>query len=257
MMYFTKEELEEITGKLLDNPTRETLKELNNKYNGVEMLNNNEVVEMSVETPQSYEIPPVVEQPVEEQIVNQISPVEVQQQVMVEQPTTPIPAAVVEEQVANPIPPVMDNQVVTPIPNYETPVEAPIPVVETPVMSVEQPIINQVDQNIPANNMNVDMQVPSFEIPQVTPNVDNSINNEPINFTGNLWEPQNQNDLMATTDSFNAGPIEQNTQIPVGNEPFFGGTTEQVNNPIPINNSMPQMPQGPSMFGQFEQNYNI
>lgn len=35
MKYFTKEELEEIVARLLDSPTRETLKELSDKYNGL------------------------------------------------------------------------------------------------------------------------------------------------------------------------------------------------------------------------------
>ena len=33
MKYFTKEELEDITNELLQEPTRGTLKNLNNKYN--------------------------------------------------------------------------------------------------------------------------------------------------------------------------------------------------------------------------------
>ena len=33
MKYFTKEELEDITNSLLENPSRDTLKELNIKYN--------------------------------------------------------------------------------------------------------------------------------------------------------------------------------------------------------------------------------
>ena len=39
MKYFTKEELVDITKELLENPTRETLKNLNNKYNGKKALN--------------------------------------------------------------------------------------------------------------------------------------------------------------------------------------------------------------------------
>ena len=46
-------------------------------------------------------------------------------------------------------------------------------------------------------------------------------------------------------------------QIPVQNGPFFGISKEPVNNPIPIQNNIPYTQQGPSMFGQFEQNYNV
>ena len=38
MKYFTKEELEDITNELLQEPTRETLKNLNNKYNKEEKV---------------------------------------------------------------------------------------------------------------------------------------------------------------------------------------------------------------------------
>ena len=250
MKYLTKEELEEITGKLLENPTRETLKELNNKYNGEEISMANTVtedtplVEIPVEAPQSYEMPMASQSVVE-----------------------PIPNAV-ENPIVNPLPPVMDTPVATPITNYEVPtpsvsIEAPVydaSNIQEPVeMSNQQEIINPVqEQNIPVNNVSMGPEIPSFDMPQMNnPNMNNSINNEPINFTGNLWEPQNQNDLMATTDSFNQGPIEQpSVEVPVGNGQFFGPSIEPVNNPIPINN-MPQMPQqGPSMFGQFEQNYN-
>ena len=35
MKYLSKKELEDITNELLENPTRETLKVLNNKYNSI------------------------------------------------------------------------------------------------------------------------------------------------------------------------------------------------------------------------------
>ena len=255
MKYLTKEELEEVTGKLLENPTRETLKELNNKYNGEDNAGTSLVLENTsmqpiveensvIEAPQSYEMPMTTESVVE-----------------------PIPNTV-ESPMVNPLPPVMDTPVAAPMANYEIPtpsvsIETPTydaPNIQTPVeMSNPQEVINPVqEQNIPVNNVSMGPEIPSFDVPQMSNQNMDSINNEPINFTGNLWEPQNQNDLMATTDSFNQGPIEQPTvEVPVGNGPFFGTTTEPVNNPIPINNNMPQMPpQGPSMFGQFEQNYN-
>ena len=61
---------------------------------------------------------------------------------------------------------------------------------------------------------------------------------------------------MQTTDNFN---VQEENKTPVEeaktevNVPFFGGPTEAVNNPIPVQ----EKPQsyGPTMFGQFEQNY--
>ena len=52
MKYFTKEELEDITKELIENPTRDTLKKLNEKYNGVNEIitnENSEIVEPKVE----------------------------------------------------------------------------------------------------------------------------------------------------------------------------------------------------------------
>ena len=108
-------------------------------------------------------------------------------------------------------------------------------------------------------------QVPSFELPKIeqanTNNINqNNVNNNPINFTGNLWEPMGDN-LMATTDNFNNMPAgNQNFEVPVSNGQFFGPQRESVPNQIPITGNQQvqtnQNIQGPSMFGQFEQNYN-
>lgn len=56
MKYFTKEELEDITNELVMDPTRETLKKLNDKYNSGQALTlTEEVSNINIE-------PPVVEQ---------------------------------------------------------------------------------------------------------------------------------------------------------------------------------------------------
>ena len=73
MKYFTKEELEKIAEKILNNPTRETLKELNEEYNGKEELN--------IDTPKTIPnaipnekvaepLPPVVDTPVASPLPN-------------------------------------------------------------------------------------------------------------------------------------------------------------------------------------------
>ena len=258
MKYLTKDELEEIINKLTENPTKDTLKELNNEYNGEEVQVMEEQNITSVSEPEqvsNMEVPieepqlePIVEQPIENvtpEIPNVEIPVgEPQQEIMVEQSVEPIPTPSVEEPVVTPLPSVEGTPVVNSLPNVEIP--------------MEQPAIQMPEQSILVNNVSVGPEIPSFEVPQmVTPENNNSANQEPINFTGNLWEPQQQENLMNTTDNFNNQEVAMsNTEVPVQNGPFFGNTTEPVNNPIPIQNAMPHIPQGPSMLGQFEQTYN-
>lgn len=160
MKYLSKEELEDITNELLENPTRETLKVLNNKYNSEE----NGVETKSIVEPVKIDVP-------------------------------------------------------------------------------EVPIAPEVK-----------LDIPTFEVPQSVP-VQN--NNAQVNFSGNLWEPQMPTigNMMETTDNFNTVQNTMpNTNPNIQNTPFFGQTTEPVNNPIPVNN-VPN--NGPSMFGQIQQNYNM
>lgn len=201
MRYFTKEELEDITKKLLEDPSRETLKELNEKYNG-----SNEVINPPVnEIPNINVVPPVV---------------------------APIPTIVTDEEPF--VVPMEAPQAVNPITNFN------IPTMEVPE----------------TENLNNDIQgVSNFELPKLETPVFNNHNNEPINFSGNLFEtPKSEtSNLMQTTDNFSAMPNTMpTTEVPVTGSPFFGPSTEPVNNPIPIEVASAQ---GPTMFGQFEQNY--
>lgn len=137
--------------------------------------------------------------------------------------------------------------------------------IEPPV--VEEPqTVNQVQNlNIPSVevpktenivNNNPSIEVPSFELPKLETPVYNNQNNNPVTFTGNLWEtPKTEiNNLMQTTDNFGVNQaIMPTTEVPVNGVPFFGPNQEQVNNSIPVS-SIP-VQQGPTMFGQFEQNY--
>ncbi len=144
--------------------------------------------------------------------------------------------------------------------------EAPIPNIENtisldpPSTFEKQPQAPEVTpmSTIPVNTFSA-IETPSFSIPTVeTPAQNNNVNNNPINFSGNLWEPE-QNKLMSTTDSFNSMPNNpQNFNTPAPSEPFFTTQTENISNPTNGLN-MPNNPtasMGPSMFGQFEQNYN-
>lgn len=73
MKYFTKEELEKIAEKILNNPTRETLKELNEEYNGKEELNIDTPKTIPNSIPNEKEaepLPPVVDTPVASPLPN-------------------------------------------------------------------------------------------------------------------------------------------------------------------------------------------
>ena len=173
------------------------------------------------------------------------------------------------EPVVSPIPSVIETPAASIIPNVvETPSVNPLPstpaVDNTPTNSIPNFINNVPETPVQAPTF----EVPSFSIPEVSmPTANNDLNNNqnlninsnPFNspvFGGNLWEaPTNGvNNLMQTTDNFNkpeetkVEPVKQEINVP-----FFGGPTEAVNNPIPVQ----EKPQnyGPTMFGQFEQNY--
>lgn len=217
MKYFTKEELEDITGELLANPTRETLKNLNDKYNGKNELG----MEMVKEMPSINVAPPVVE--------------------TIEAPSvvSPLPNPIVEENpIVEQIPAVENRKEVNPIPNFN------VPNMEVPKF-----------ENAINNNANIAAEMPNFELPKLETPTFNNQNNEPVNFSGNLWDVQapEVGNLMQTTDNFSAMPnTMSNTEVPVAGSPFFGPYQDPVNNPIPVSND--PIP-GPTMFGQIEQNF--
>ena len=105
MNYFTKEELEDITNSLLENPSRDTLKELNIKYNGTE--------DGAEEQKKQEDITPTIEPAIPSISVENTIPVSTE--------TIGI----------NPIP--------TPNVVPETKVEGPVPTIEQPKMP-EQPV---------------------------------------------------------------------------------------------------------------------
>ena len=216
MKYLSKEELEDITNELLENPTRETLKVLNNKYNSEE----NGVETKSIVEPVKVDVP----------------------EVKIDIPTFEAP-----------------NTTNTPesttsnmnIPIFNIPRSAPVNEVQNNKPLGETIPISS-EPTVPVNN-DINDNIPSLEVPQSVP-VQN--NNAQVNFSGNLWEPQMPTigNMMETTDNFNTVQNTMpNTNPNIQNTPFFGPVTESVNNPIPVNN-VPN--NGPSMFGQIQQNYN-
>lgn len=223
MKYLSKEELEDITNELLENPTRETLKVLNNKYNSEE----NGVETKSIVEPVKIDVPEV---PIAPEVKLDIPTFEVPN-------TTNTPES---------------NTPNMNIPTFNIPGSASVNEVQNNKPLGETIPISS-EPTVPVNN-NINDNIPSLEVPQSVP-VQN--NNAQVNFSGNLWEPQMPTigNMMETTDNFNTVQNTMpNTNPNIQNTPFFGQTTESVNNPIPVNN-VPN--NGPSMFGQIQQNYNM
>lgn len=216
MKYLSKEELEDITNELLENPTRETLKVLNNKYNSEE----NGVETKSIVEPVKIDVP----------------------EVKLDIPTFEVPNTTNTPE---------SNTPNMNIPTFNIPGSASVNEVQNNKPLGETIPISS-EPTVPVNN-NINDNIPSLEVPQSVP-VQN--NNAQVNFSGNLWEPQMPTigNMMETTDNFNtAQNTMPNTNPNIQNTPFFGPVTESVNNPIPVNN-VPN--NGPSMFGQIQQNYN-
>lgn len=222
MKYFTKEELEDITNKLIENPTRETLKTLNDIYNGNSVMEQGLVNDnLAVNTASVVETLPDVSVPIKNEVVNEV-----------------LPSAELNAQVNMPISEVVETPVINTLPNINIP-------------NIE---VTNVD-----NNVNNGVGVPGFELPKLEVPVFNNQNNETVDFSGNLFEQpmQNMSNLMQTTDNFNGIPNAiPNTEVSVASTPFFGVSNESVNNPIPVEGTVNNMQNvGPSMFGEIQQNY--
>lgn len=234
MKYFTKEELEDITNELLQEPTRETLKNLNNKYN------KEEKVELSVQ--ESVFNPP------KESVANNMPSFEVP---AFNAPSSP--AVEVTPQMSTPEPVEVPNQEGQAPSNFNIPnmnqTEA-MPNLQTNNFEVPTPVLE------PTN-----YQLVGEQIPKLDNQVVNNQSNEPVNFSGNLYQqptPEPTN-LMDTTDNFkidiNSTPnMDSGVNTNLNSNPFFGNPvneSNQVNNPIRVGG---QKTTGPSMFGQIMQN---
>ena len=133
------------------------------------------------------------------------------------------------------------------------------------------PNMNQTEAmpNLQTNNFEVptpvleptNYQLVGEQIPKLDNQVVNNQSNEPVNFSGNLYQqptPEPTN-LMDTTDNFkidiNSTPnMNSGVNTNLNSNPFFGNPvneSNQVNNPIPVGG---QTTTGPSMFGQIMQN---
>lgn len=206
MKYLTKEELMDITNKLLENPTRETLKMLSDKYS-------NEIKEENTLMPNLNGVNEVKVEPIE---------------VALSGHTT------VEE----------NNNLVE-----KNEIESPVVIPSIYTQKSELPPVEQTNTILP------NFETPKLEAPTFV-----NHNNESINFNGNIFDtpsPEVSN-LMQTTDNFNSVPNTMpSTEVSITPTPFFSAPQELANNPIPVGGPVNNMVNhGPSMFGQFEQNYS-
>ena len=223
MKYFTKEELEDITKELIENPTHETLKKLNEKYN----VNSKNVI-LPNETLFYGDSQSASEKSTVDSQINE-------NEIKIQEPSG---QGIQTIEISNPT---VVEPVLTQIPNDKTP-------------NIEVP---QIDTNQMNNISKTTIEAPTFELPKIDMPVENNQNSFQINFTGNLFETQQPlPNLMQTTDNFNSIPnVMTATDVPVTGTPFFGPHIAVENNPIPVSQPVNNMSVNqPSMFGQLEQN---
>lgn len=275
MKYFTKEELDDIANELINNPSKETLKRLNDKYNGsegeplspswIESSNSNQTVvennsmpnQMTANEDFSIKAPipsATLDIPTENSSIYK-SNVSNNQDILNPSLSEPITNLNIQSE---PIPNLgLLNSDINNIPvqNFSN--------VENNLNTI--PITDLNTQNAEANNAEMPMpnmgsakETPSsFELPNMG-SMNNNNNNNHIPFNGNLWDAPNNNinPMMQTTDNFNNNM--DNVQRPnngiTNNQPFFDATPSNIGNPIPV--SEPPKEQGPTLFSQFEQSYN-
>lgn len=271
MKYFTMEELDDITKELMENPSRETLKKLNEKYNGeVHTDNDTKWVEASNSA--------AALEPEQENLTD-TKPLENKDDVIrtSQEPFTNNLNNVQSTEMTNDLPkievPISNIPFWNPINNTNTTLVNPnneekninqnienIPSLGTPKLTnlgIQNESLNNsnsMTNETPISTPNANV-IPSLEIPKIE---SFNPNNNSVPFNGNIWEPQQNNvinNMMQTTDNFNK-PIEQmpNNQPVVNQNPFFDTGKIPENNPIPV--TEPPVMEGPTMFGQFEQNFN-
>lgn len=251
MKYLTKEELDFIVNELTNNPSRETIKKLNDKYNGdsseikkptwienrpsAEYINNNEIVlnreigsndhdYSSIYRPGYEPSNAPIWNPINNTDNNIYGPNFISKNTVYEKTT--------------------NNSEMTPITN----------------LNIQSEPLNNVQNNNNNQSIPLDYNIPSLNEQVFNANqAENSHinNNNPLPFNGNPWEMQSnkQNSMMQTTDNFNNN-IETSSNVRSNIEPmpFFQTNFNTSQNQIPV--TEPSKEEGPTMLGQLEQNYN-
>lgn len=271
MKYFTKEELDFIADELANNPSKETIKKLNDKFNGD---NSESKIPTWVETnpldnPANIERLHIMNNNVESKIIkNEDNTVEKRNKEVeapkeinsiyrpgYEQLNTPVwkPINNTENNIYNSN---LRSQINTSEVNNNN-----IPSI--PNLNIQSEPVN-VKENISNFNNIPNLSIPNLSIPSINGELSghgNSTNNNNVNnhipFDGNPWETKssNYNSMMQTTDNFNSN-IESspNPNSSIEPMPFFQIGVNTQGNQIPVSESPKD--EGPTMLEQFEQNYN-
>ncbi len=271
MKYFTMDELDYITKEILENPSKETLKRLSEKYNGVEQNPSN------INWVEAPTIKPVKTEVENEELKD--TKVNSMQETSSTASSFNMPSFEISpnKNVLEIPKPINSENLNTQSFNDELKIQPPVwePISNTNNTTLLNDNIynNMGNQTINSVNMpnlkdgeNVQNNMFNFEMPKIEPNLNennipnlpptNPINNQ-VPFSGNLWENQKAetNSMMQTTDNFNSTIEPQlSSEIPLGQTPFFQMAPGTINNSIPI--SEQPVVEGPTMFGQFEQNFN-
>ena len=266
MKYFTMEELDYIAKELIDNPSSETLKRLSDKYNEDERTtNNSNWTEVQNNGGQSQDLS------INNNILESIDIKQGTNNSIPNLPANDNQSAIKTEEMSSNI-----NTTNYPTLSEELSIKTPVwePINKTNNMlfnesinfkqekeannigqlgtvnpSFKTPLMPNLTQEAPQINNAPNLEMPKLEI--------NPANNNLVQFNGNLWEPQNamMSNMMQTTDNFNTTMKQTPNNLTSTEEvPFFQQNPSMVNNPIPVND--PPKVEGPTMFGQFEQDYN-
>ncbi len=273
MKYFNKEELDFIVNELINNPTKETIKKLNSKYNGDTNDNNGPTwIENNspIETVSVNSIPANNANNLFNN--NEVIPSETSKNTNQNIPAySSIYRTEYEPQKDNAWNPI-NNATTTNIYNSnmstlnntsgvtEYSQNNNGGIAKVPNLNIQNDAFNNTQNNNNQSNMS-GFNIPNLSMPDITPEPERKIdinnNNNPILLNNNLWEMQDKtyNSMMQTTDNFN-NTIEQpsNTSVSIQPMPFFNSKQNIQQNQIPI--SEPPKEDGPTMLGQLEQNYN-
>lgn len=288
MKYFTMEELDDIAKELIENPSRETLKKLNNKYNGEESNKKSlDWIEAKNNERITQQMPFVSNERLEEKnkfpetnnstISNLRVPIyEEQNSIVSESKNTDMLSSsknseelIVKKPVWEPITSgtnTLFNENMNIQNNNSQDVAQSNNNYNNSNIFETIPIQNSNVQRMAQNNSLVNNNISQFDTAQGQSNIPsldlpvNEKNTQNINqvpFNGNLWGTQNNeiNSMMQTTDNFNATMKQKNDNgILEQSNLFFQPNNSVISNQIPI--SEPPKVDGPTMFGQFEQNFN-
>jgi len=260
MKYLTVEELDEIAKELIENPSKETLKKISDKYNGETKIETSGINENWVEVRESENSSNKEATKTNmDSIVNNYSTLINSQQKVdlpIWQPVTNSENNITSNYINNYNTNLgtSENSNVNHVKVNDS--NQPINNIGIPTLNIEPLNTNNIvqEQKTSANQTLYANTITNNITDKTNNGLNQNENSSRIPFNGNLWEPQNNglNNMMQTTDNFN-NSNESSLKEGISNNSFFVGIPNTTNNPIPITEN-PKI-EGPTMFGQIEQNF--